>query len=81
MTALNLYNVHGRDFLYESSVEGILHVLRHLGQSPAYLGIVTGWSHLTSQSFSVDASHLSSQFYVLRVAPMCADADHTDVSS
>ena len=49
VTALNLYNVHGRDFLYESSVEGILHVLRHLGQSPAYLGIVTGWARPLSQ--------------------------------
>ena len=61
VTALNLYNAHGRDFLYESSVEGILHVLRHLGQSPAYLGIVTGWSRPISQSSSVGASHLSSQ--------------------
>ena len=65
MTALNLYNVHGRDFLYESSVEGILHVLRHLGQSPAYLGIVTGRSCPISQSSSLDGSHLSSQFTVL----------------
>jgi hypothetical protein len=44
VTALNLFNIHGKDFLYESSVEGILHVLKHLGQSPAYLGIITGRS-------------------------------------
>jgi len=42
ITALNLYNIHGKDFLYESSVEGVLHVLKHLGQSPAYLGIISG---------------------------------------
>lgn len=66
VTALNLYNVHGRDFLYESSVEGILHVLRHLGQSPAYLGIVTGRSCPISQSSSLDGSHLSSQFTVFK---------------
>lgn len=42
VTALNLFNVNGKDFLYESSVEGVLHVLKHLGQSPAYLGIIAG---------------------------------------
>ena len=42
VTALNLYNLQGRDFMYESSVEGVLHVLKHLGQSPAYLGIICG---------------------------------------
>ena len=44
VTALNLFNIRGKDFLYESSVEGILHVLKHLGQSQAYLGIITGRS-------------------------------------
>lgn len=42
VTALNLYNIHGKDFIYESSVEGVLHVLKHLGQSSAYLGIICG---------------------------------------
>ena len=53
VTALNLYNMHGKDFLYESSVEGILHVLKHLGQSPAYLGIVAGGSRPISQASSL----------------------------
>ena len=52
VTALNLYNIHGKDFIYESSVEGVLHVLKHLGQSSAYLGIICGgcrrpWQTLT----------------------------------
>ena len=42
VTALNLYNIHGKDFIYETSVEGVLHVLKHLGQSSAYLGIICG---------------------------------------
>ncbi len=44
VTALNLYNIHSKDFIYESSVEGVLHVLKHLGQSSAYLGIICGGS-------------------------------------
>ena len=52
VTALNLYNIHGKDFIYESSVEEVLHVLKHLGQSSAYLGIICGgcrrpWQTLT----------------------------------
>ena len=63
VTALNLYNMYGKDFLYESSVEGVLHVLRHLGQSPAYLGIVTGLSQPISLTHAGN-SHFTSQFHV-----------------
>lgn len=40
--ALYQFTLQGKNFLYESSVEGILHVLHHLSQSPTYLAIITG---------------------------------------
>jgi hypothetical protein len=40
--ALYHFTLQGRHFLYESSVEGVLHILMHLAHSPTYLAIITG---------------------------------------